>query len=159
MVVRSLNDIDEAKFAAFNSMRFKSICFGLEYGGVKRWLHLPVASSSLLNVFRSNRYIRTSLGKNNWRSLIPDSTLQLNCNREGINVKWDGQEGNIVRIGFVGNNENECRSPDSAIGAGFDPGAQGCTRDFGYKYSGNFAGCGGDKGNKVMPATSYILVK
>lgn len=156
---KSLNDIDEAKFEAFNSMSFKSICFGLEYAGIKRWLHLPVGGQSLLHIFSLNRYIKTSLGKSAWRSLVPDSSLQKNCNREGINVKWDGNQEILARIGITSNNENECKTQDSAIGAGLRHRTNYCGTTLKPMSSGNIAGCLPDNGDKALPGTSYLLIK
>lgn len=159
MLSRSLSDFDEAKFESFNSMQFKRICFGLESAGKINWLELPIQGPSLLSLFKSGKYIPTRLGKAAWRSLIGDSTMQRNCNREGINVKAGEDAQSILRIGIAGNNENDCYTCDSAVGAGISPHMQYCTSKMGVISSGNMAGCGGDNGNKILPATSYVFIK
>ena len=158
-VMKSLNDVDDAKFEAFNSMRFKSMCFGLEYAGIKRWLHLPVGGQSLLHIFSLNKYIKTSVGKSAWRSLVPNSSMQKHCNREGINVKFGEGKINLARIGIGSNNENECKSPDSIIGAGFYHSTNLCGTTLKPISSGNIARCLPDNGDKALPGTSYLLIK
>ena len=152
--MRSLSG--EAKFAAFNALAFKEICVGMEQSGKTRWLRLPVASSSLLNLFKSERYVATRAGRNAWKRMIQGSSLQRHCNREGINVKRnDGQL--FARIGFIGNQENECNSPDSYIGFGTWR-FRFCSR-LPVISCGNIATCSPDNGDKSLPATGYILIK
>ena len=158
-IIQSLKEIEEAKFEAFNSMKFKSICFGLEYNKIKRWVHLPVSGTSLLSIFRPNRYISTNLGRNSWRSLVPDSSMQKHCNREGINVSYGDGQNIIVRIGITGNNENDCLSQDSSIGAGILHRTDYCGKSLKQISSGNVAGCITDNGDKALPAYSYLLIK
>jgi len=158
-IIQSLKEIEEAKFEAFNSMKFKSICFGLEYNKIKRWLHLHVRGTSLLDIFRRNRYISTNLGKTSWRSLVPDSSMQTHCNREGINVSYGGGQNIVIRIGITGNNENDCRSQDSSIGAGINSRIDYCGTSLKQISSGNVAGCLTDNGDKALPAYSYVLIK
>ena len=158
-VVQSLDDIEEAKFEAFNSVRFKSICYGLEYAGTKRWLHLPIGETSLLHMFNANKYVKTRVGKSAWRSLVPNSSMQINCNREGINVKQGESQHILARIGIASNNENDCKSSDSVIGSGFDDRRNYCGPIFKLMSSGNVAGCTTDNGAKALPANSYLLVK
>ena len=54
----------------------------------------------------------------NWRNLLKGSRLQPYCNRQGFNNIITGSVDVRVRIGILGNNENNCISPDSAIGIG-----------------------------------------
>eukprot|EP00112_Aurelia_sp_Birch-Aquarium-sp1_P014710 Seg319.10 transcript_id=Seg319.10/GoldUCD/mRNA.D3Y31 product=Peroxidasin protein_id=Seg319.10/GoldUCD/D3Y31 len=153
-VMRSLTG--EAKFAAFNSLTFKEICVGMEHSGKTKWLRLSVGSSSLLDLFKSGRYVATRVGRSAWKGLIQGSSLQPHCNREGINVKHNG--GTILaRVGFIGNQENECNSPDSYIGFGtlrnrFCSGLPMIS-------CGNIATCSPDNGVKSLPVIGYILIK
>ena len=146
----------EAKFSAFNSLAFKEICIRMEHSGKTKWLRLPVASSSLLDLFKSGRYVATRVGRNAWKGLIQGSSLQHNCNREGINVK--SNKGRFyARIGIVGNEQNDCDSPDSYIGLG----------TLRYPFCsqlpviscGNIATCGTDNGDKSLATIGYILIK
>ena len=54
----------------------------------------------------------TSIGRSKWLSMINGSKLQINCKKEGINPLKK------LRIGIVGNNENDCISVDSYFGIG-----------------------------------------
>jgi len=44
--------------------------------------------------------------------------LQNNCNKEGFNSVVNAGTEVKVRIGIIGNEQNDCNSPDSAIGIG-----------------------------------------
>lgn len=78
--------------------------------------------------------------------------MQFNCNKEGINVLER-------RIAFVGNNENDCDTADSDIGAGNNGRINYCGTLLNPVSSGNIAGCLADNGDKSIAATSYILLK
>jgi len=60
----------------------------------------------------------TKLGRQKWKSLIPNSSLQLNCNQEGFNTL-------ACRIGITNNQENNCATPDSWLGFGMHNGGAG----------------------------------
>lgn len=58
-----------------------------------------------------------------------------------------------VRIGIVGNNEDGCVSPDSALGLGIDvPGLTDNT-------AGNAAQFGADNGDKNIKAFAYVFIR
>ena len=98
-------------------MAFDEICIGMKASSVVNWLLLPVKSSSLLALFNPGTYIQTNLGRSAWKNLLLSSSLQQECNREGINVK-NNQGEILTRIGLIANNEDECASPDSFLGLG-----------------------------------------
>lgn len=86
----------------------------------------------MYDLIEGDHYRATSLGRNTWKKLIgSDASLQLNCNREGFNV-MGSVGGSKVRIGIIGNQENDCASPaspDSRIGfgaGGFPTGDPSC---------------------------------
>ena len=99
------------------SVNISSLCIGMNNSGVTKWLRIDVTASSLHDMFAAGAYIPTELGRTAWKEFASGSYLQDNCNREGINVKRDGNKLRI-RIGILGNNEDECRSPDSEIALG-----------------------------------------
>lgn len=68
-------------------------------------------------MFSKNEETFTTIGRNNWTDLLDSAHLQKNCNREGFNIKI--KSSIKVRLGILGNNEDDCMSPDSAIGVGF----------------------------------------
>ena len=96
-----------------------------------KWLKIPKWSSSLLDVFSSDQTSYTNLRRQAWEDLVPEISepLQINCNRQGFNINDDRYQFKI-RIGILGNNENDCVSIDSAIGVG--------TSNTSPPYSGSF---------------------
>lgn len=123
-------DMTEAKLDAFNLFPVSTLRLGMEIIGTSsiNWLTLPIpgAASTLLSKMSSGNFIPTSVGRAAWKSLIgPTSSLQLNCNAEGLNnfqgyynAVGAGSITGEVRIGIVANQEADCASPDSAIGFG-----------------------------------------
>ena len=109
----------EAKFPAFNKMPFDDICIGMNVSNDLRWLPIPgMRKESLLSVFKDDVELLTNKDRSAWKGLIASPSLQTNCNKEGFNLK-DGDSPEImVRIGYIGNNENDCKTCDSLIGIG-----------------------------------------
>ncbi|XP_065054606.1 uncharacterized protein LOC135683313 isoform X2 [Rhopilema esculentum] len=87
-----LDGDQEAKFPAFNTLPFTKVCAGMRLG--------------------STFHLRQS-----WLNILKGSTLQAYCNVQGINV-IQGTVDSRVRIGILGNNENDCVTPDSGLGIG-----------------------------------------
>lgn len=57
-----------------------------------------------------------SLGRASWTRIFGDNTSEPNCNLNGINQA--PHPNTSARFGLVGNNEDDCASPDYAIGLG-----------------------------------------
>ena len=111
-------------------------------------------ANSLYSLIADGNYRATSLGRNTWKTLIgSEASLQDNCNREGFNAigAWDNRSK--ARIGLLGNNENDCSSPNSRIGFG----TGGDHGD--YNTCGNEAPLGSDNGEKHIKAMGYIVVQ
>lgn len=89
-----------------------------------KWLSLPLAASfSSLAAAMAGGYAPTTAGRAAWEALLGQPpSLQLNCNQEGINSLPTGYQttgaNTSVRLGVLGNQENDCSTPDSAIGFG-----------------------------------------
>lgn len=151
-------NLEEAKFPAFSAVSFNSICLGMELSGVTKWLRINLTRSSLLEVFQTGQYIPTSFPRSTWKSMIANSSLQSNCNRQGFNVK--NTAGTIVaRIGFIANQENDCSSPDSFVAVG-STSVLYCESNNLVRIScGNAASCEADNGDKYVPAMGYVLVQ
>tara|TARA_Y100001934_G_C12211301_1_gene706183 strand:+ start:368 stop:1147 length:780 start_codon:yes stop_codon:yes gene_type:complete len=80
---------------------------------VTRYLHLNMKEEKPLRMyFFYGRFQGTEAGRAAWKDLMVSGSLQLNCNREGFN------NGNRLRIGILGNQETDCRTPDSWLGLG-----------------------------------------
>ncbi len=115
---------------------------------------LPVSGSSLFALFSPNTLKLFNVGRAAWKALINNSSLQPNCNREAINNDVPGYVR--TRIGILGNNENDCGSPDSYIGIGNAGAPCGPQPE---RPVGNIAGCAPDNGDKNLPAFGVLLVR
>ena len=150
--------VEEAKFPAFSHLSFDSLCVGMKFSGATNWLRIGLKRDSLLDIFQAGNHISTNLGKSAWKSLMANPSLQLNCNREGFNVKNNGGIM-LTRIGFIANQENECISPDSFIGLGSIGTNLPCNAALSAISCGNFASCSPDNGDKSNAAFGYVLVQ
>ena len=146
-------DNKQTKLPTYWSTPFTKICLGMKVGGQTRFLLLEQAASSLHSLIADGVYRKTSLGRNSWKSLVPGASLQVNCNKEGFNSRGLWGSKSRARIGFVGNNENECISPDSRIGfgtEGYPDNSNSC---------GNVAKHHPDNGDKSIKAMGYIFIQ
>ena len=77
-------------------------------------------ASSLFSLIADGQYRETKLGRDKWKGLIGEGSLQKNCNREGFNAVCadDPIYFSKARIGIVANQEDNCKSCDSRIGFG-----------------------------------------
>ena len=116
-------------------------------------------ASSLFSLIADGQYRNTSLGRDKWKGLIRNASLQTYCNKEGFNAVCAGYEYfySKARIGIVANQESDCNSCDSRIGFGT---------------AGHFGGnntCGNeakaddrldpDNGEKHIPAMGFVFVQ
>ncbi|KAL9953954.1 hypothetical protein ACROYT_G041436 [Oculina patagonica] len=144
-------DTNETKLPTYWNTPFSKICLGVKIGHQMKFLVINKQANSLYSLIADGKYRATSLGRNTWKTLIgSQASLQRNCNKEGFNAVCSHKGANKARIGFIGNNENDCYTCDSQIGFGLRGAYTSC---------GNFANHGGDNGNKVIKAMGYILVQ
>ncbi|PFX24564.1 hypothetical protein AWC38_SpisGene10818 [Stylophora pistillata] len=114
----------------------------------------PKTAESLFSLIADGEYRITSLGRNTWKSLLgSEASLQPYCNREGFNAHTPSSDHPKVRIGILGNEQNDCDSCDSRLGFG------GGGRHDDSNTCGNAAGWGGDNGDKNIKAMGYIFVQ
>jgi len=140
-------DLQETKLPTYWNTPFAKICLGMKIGHQKKFIVINRHANSLYSLIADGQYRATSLGRNTWKTLIGSlASLQRNCNKEGFNAAGTYIR---VRIGILGNNENDCVTCDSIIGFG---GSWAVT-------SGNVAKHGGDNGDKHIKAMGYILVQ
>jgi hypothetical protein len=159
-------DHTEAKLATFHRIDVDEVLVGMEQpigsGSVSfRSLTIPIQSPSLHAIFKNSKYIQTSLGRSTWKGLIPNSSLQRNCNREGFNVDLRPQQQR-TRIGIISNQENDCSSPDSYLGIGAVPGQFSyCSGTRQHPTVGNVAadGCSPDNGPRELEAFGVVFVR
>ncbi len=106
----------ETKLASYYNTPFTKVCLGMKVNNVTNWILLNHTASSLYSVIADGNYIETNAGRAEWVSLIKGASLQPKCNKEGFNLQPN--PGMKLRIGFAGNNENNCNTSDSLIGFG-----------------------------------------
>ena len=156
-------DDQETKLPTYWSTSFKELCVGVKVGNDVKFVSINYPASSLYDLIADGKYRATSLGREKWKSLISGSSLQRNCNKERFNVVGNS---NIyypkMRIGVLGNQENDCYTPDSYIGFG-GPAAKyrrgHCRVTNVTTTCGNSATCSPDNGNKEIKAMGYIFVR
>ena len=125
----------------------------MEVGGETRFLLLEQAAPSLHSMIADGVYRETSLGRDSWKSLVPDASLQVHCNKEGFNTRGLKSAYSRARIGFVANDVFICRFPDSRIGFGTEGSPDNSNS------CGNVAKHGGDNGDKSIKAMGYIFIQ
>jgi hypothetical protein len=147
-------DDQETKLPTYWSLPFKEICLGMKVNNELNFISISYQASSLFSLIADGSYRPTNLGRGKWFSLVKNSGLQRYCSREGFNVQRTDlrRYPNTfkTRIGIIGNNENECISPDSYLGFG------GITAKI-SNTCGNRAYISG--GNKKIRAMGYIFVR
>ena len=158
-------DHTEAKLPSWSLVSVSEVMLGMEAPISNQdppdlsYLVLDVPDGdSLYDIMMPGDYVQTDAGRIEWLDLIGGSSLQQNCNREGLNVTGDMPNDNSgwhkVRIGILGNEQNDCSSPDSRLGIGGEGTACGTSNS----PVGNFAGCTG--GNDVdIPSFGVVFVR
>ena len=146
-------DGHETKLPTYWNTSFSKICLGMKIHGQEKvnFTVINKTADSLYSLIADGQYRLTSLGRDTWKALIgPQASLQTGCNKEGFNAFSKWRNRSKARIGFLGNNENDCDSCNSRIGFGTD----------GESYDntcGNEAKHGADEGDKSIIAMGYIL--
>ena len=120
--------------------------------GQTNYLAINYTADSLYSLIADGQYRNTTLGRDAWKALITNSSLQENCNKEGFNALPGDPGAARARIGITSNNENNCSSNDSRLG--FGTSGRGDLNDS----CGNSAYHGGDNGDKKITAFGFIFV-
>ena len=74
-------DDKETKLASYWTLPFIELRLGMKVEGTTRWITFSYTASSLYSLIADGQYRETSIGKSKWRSLLPRSSLQRNCNK------------------------------------------------------------------------------
>ena len=74
-------DEKETKLASYWTLPFTELRLGMKVDGTTRWITFSYTASSLYSLIADEQYRSTSIGKSKWRSLLPRSSLQRNCNK------------------------------------------------------------------------------
>ena len=111
-------------------------------------------ANSLYSLIADGKYRATSMGLNTWKTLIgSQASLQDHCKKEGFNAKPNLSGYSKVRIGIIGNQQNNCGTCNSRIGFG----TAGTPDD--SNTCGNDASQSANNGSKNIKAVGYILVQ
>ena len=157
----------EAKLNTFNMMPIGSLRVGmtLNNGISINWLTLPLSGTFTSLQAAMTATVISGAGRMAWLALAnaTNSMVQSNCNSEGINRREDSLTNDgwgYARIGLLGNNENDCVTPDSVVGFGLKWGPAGgynyvqCANDlFSYGLAAGVMWCSVD----YQPSFGYIL--
>jgi hypothetical protein len=149
----------EAKFASFSNIKVAEVAGVIDTAGVLRTVKVAQVADSLQALF-SGPFVATNVTRTEWMKLVPGSGLQPNCNKEGFNNELTGFSK--VRFGILGNQENDCNSPDSFVGFG----TAGGPCNAGNAAVGNKASCapvldvdGAATGDKLIQSFGYLFVR
>ena len=153
-------DRTEAKLESFNRLRFAEVLIRFETevddAIEAHWVWMDLAGDSLLALFAAGEYVPVYLGREKWLDAIPASSLQDNCNLEGVNA---GVDYNRVRLGIVGNDEEDCATPDSKLGIGNSYACADCREcDDGPGLAGPAAGSN-DRGCWTVVSFASLMVR
>ena len=74
-------DDDEAKFASYWTVPFTELRVGMKVDGTTKWITINQAATSLFSLIADGQHRSTSIGKDKWRSLLPRTSMQSNCNK------------------------------------------------------------------------------
>ena len=144
-------DDQETKLPTYWSTSFKDLCAGMKVGNDLKFVSISYPASSLYDLIADGKYRATSLGRQKWKLLIGDSTVD---KHPYILAR--------IRIGIIGNHEDDCFTPDSYLGFG-GPSANKrnyCGTRNVINTCGNSATCdGSDNGSKEIKAMGYIFVR
>jgi hypothetical protein len=95
----------ETKMPSYWSASFKEICIGMKVGNDLRFLTIPYAGESLRDLIAEDKFLATNVGREKWKSLIANSSLQSTCHKEGFNIYYLETKHVIARIGIVGDHQ------------------------------------------------------
>ena len=148
-------DTQETKLPTYWNSPFSKICLGMKIGQQINFIVINKQANSLYSLTADGQYRATSLGRNTWRTLIgSQASLQRYCDKEGFNA-LGGSGGSKARIGFLGNNQNDCDSCNSRIGFG----SGGDLDDSNTCGNNADPSDSPDNGGKNIKAMGYILIQ
>lgn len=122
---------------------------------VLRSLQVQHTGTSLRATF-SGGYVAPAapIGRDAWKTLAGNGSLQANCNREGFNVQAGGIS---LRLGISSNQENDCGTNDSFVGVGGN--GNPCSAVGGGNLAvGNIASCMPDNGDRKQAAFAWVYL-
>ena len=139
-------DKQETKLATYWTTPFNKVCIGMDDEAQRSFKSIEISADSLHALIAGGEYNKTSLGRHEWKGLLKNGSLQINCNREGFNAQARHFK---IRIGILSNENDDCNSCDSYIGFGSS----------GDPSTGNRAKYSPDNGDRNTKTFGYILVQ
>ena len=125
----------------------------MKVGNDLKFVSISYPASSLYYLIADGKYRASRVGRYKWKSLIKGSSMQTNCNKEGFNVRGNPKINfERARIGLIGNEQNDCLSPDSFLGFG-----SATKENDVWNTCGNSASYTPDNGDKEIKAMGYIF--
>ena len=160
---------NETKLASWATVAATEVLVGMETpikgnGPLDlQWVRLDAGKPSLSEVFKTDTYLMSALGRAAWKAFVANSSLQPNCNREGFNVgapTQGAQDYARIRIGIIANGEMDCNTPNSYIGVGGGWIGQNCQGGL-KSTTGNRAlmSCDADNGTKDLAGFALVFVR
>jgi hypothetical protein len=107
-------DDKEFKSDHFSNLPFNQVMLELKTGTKTRYVIVAISGDSLEELF-SGWYTPSYLTRKVWKTIIDDSSLQTECNKEGFNTVWDWNAHNQTRFWIISNQEDNCGTTDSSI--------------------------------------------
>jgi len=148
-------DDKQALLASYWTVPLSEVRVGLRTKGKLRMATLGQSASSLYALLAPGKAVATNLGLAGWKGLIVGSSLQKSCHMEGFNIA-PNKGGARVRIGIIGNNENNCATPDSWLGIGGNQNQCGQKK---ANTAGNIACHAPDAGWRFTRSFGYVFVR
>ena len=146
-------DDKEYKNGQFSNLPFKQVMLELKTWTKTRYIIAAIKADSLYDLFNA-WYTPTYLTREIWKTMIEESSLQLNCNKEWFNVASTSY-WHHVRFGILWNEQNNCDSPDSRIGIWWSGTA--CSTSNSPVW--NQAGCSSDNWDQQITSFGYLYVR
>lgn len=77
----ALEDDESTKLVSYWTFLFTELRLGMKDKEITRWITLAYNSSSLYDLIADEEYRELMLGRDVWKSLISNSSLQIHCNK------------------------------------------------------------------------------
>ncbi|GEM_PF-979159 len=160
-------DTDEAKFAAYNTVPFRSLkvefkpLTGTTPSKSQIVYH---TATSLYDVIKTGQTtpFQINAGRARWKALIPNSSMQFYCHQEGFNVMGTKNPSTQARarIGLINNEQLVCDTPDSVIGVGTSYNIKSAQQNPSSTTAGNITGpWEADNGATDIPMMAYVWIR
>lgn len=108
-------DDKEYKNEQFSNLPFKQVMLELKTWTKTRYIIAAVKWDSLYNIFNWGAYTPTYLTREIWKTMIEDSSLQIECDKEWFNVQWTDPNRAKVRFWIIADEISDCWTPNSRI--------------------------------------------